>query len=241
MTKLLHPIQDFKWKKNISQMFGQNSAIYMKNFGIPNHNGLDYVVQDSKKGYGTPILAAHDGVVEKIAYDVPHRTRGNGIYILSSDGTFSTCYWHLSSFLVNLGDKVQAGQTIGAMGNSGWVLPRPTKHNIHAGTHLHFGVREHGTQNRYGGFVDPTPYLYEIGDELPLFFFRDLFVGKSGNDVSWLQTLLHLEGLAGDYSKYDFFGPKTLRDCIKLQKKHGLSPTHGFVGPKTRSLLNGRY
>ena len=241
--QLVPPIipQLWDWKTSVSQFFGVNKKTYQPVFGIPGHNGIDIVVRGDKRGYGTPIVAAHDGIVEKIIQDVPHTTRGNGIYIMSLDGKFSTNYWHLSQFNVHVGQKVKAEETIGLMGNSGFVKPPPTQVCPHCGTHLHFGLKIHGLVNEYKGFVDPTPHLFKEGEKLPFKFLYDMFVGKQGDDVSHLQTILKIEGFAEDYEPIGYFGMKTLRDVRKLQQKYGITPSYGYAGYKTRLFLKGKY
>lgn len=247
--KLQPPIKNFRWNINISQLFGVNAELYQSKFGIPAHNGLDCVVHykedgsfDSKRGYGTPVLAAHNGVVEKIGYDVPHKQRGNSIQVIDESGQFSTVYLHLSGFQCNIGDKVKEGQTIGLLGNSGYTIPRSTEANPFLGSHLHFSVIDHTIpNNEYGGFIDPTPLLYHEGDKLPIYFNRELFYGRSGDDVSFLQTLLKIEGFAEDYEPIAFYGYKTLRDVRKLQEKYKIEPTYGYTGTKTRSFLLKKY
>ena len=62
----------------------------------------------------------------------------------------------------------------------------------------------------------------------------------SGDDISWLQSILKLEGFAGDYEPIAYFGAKTMRDVIYLQKKYNLTPV-GIFGPKTREIINSKY
>jgi len=239
--KLSPPINGFNAAKNLSQLFGTNPELYKREFGIPGHNALDFVWADEKRGFGTPVLAMHDGVVSQINYDVPHKTKGNGIYVFSSDGRFYTNYWHLATFEAQVGQVVKARQVIGTMGNSGNVTPKPSPECPLCGTHLHGGLFVPNHANDYGGFVDPLPYLFNGEEKLPIFFGRDMFFGKTGDDVSWLQTCLRIEGFAEDYDPIAVFGFKTLRDVSKLQKKHGISPAMGYVGKVTRSFLNGKY
>ena len=235
--KLQPPIENFDWNKNISQLFGVNRSLYKERFNLPGHSGLDIYITGEKMGYGTPILASHDGVVQKIQRDIPHRTSGNGIKILSLDNFFSTAYWHLADFNCNVGDNISTGQVIGYLGNSGWVRPLPTQENPHLGSHLHLGLEIYGQNSEYGTYVDPTPYLFKEGDKLPIYWSRDLFIGREGDDVSFLQTCLKLEGFAENYQPNGYFGPKTMQDVIKLQKKYELSPTIGYFGPLTRRVL----
>ena len=239
--KLTPPIENFSWKHNISQFFGVSHDTYMTRFGVPGHNGLDIVIRDNKRGFGTPVLAMHDGTIERINYDVPHKTSGNGIYLLSTDKTFSTNYWHLASFEAEVGQEIKQGQVIATVGNSGWVFPKPSPTCIHCGTHLHIAVKRHSYRNDYGGFIDPVPCLFREGDKLPMNLRRNMFLLSNGDHVSHLQTLLHIEGFGGDYERYGHFGRKTLRDAIALQRRHGISPTLGYVYTKTRAFLNEKY
>jgi murein DD-endopeptidase MepM/ murein hydrolase activator NlpD len=80
-------------------------------------------------GYGSPIKAARVGIVYKSGYD---KTKGNFL-ILQHDNNYFTNYLHLSKKYVVEGQSVKAGDVIGAMGNSGFVVGT-------TGTHLHFGV-----------------------------------------------------------------------------------------------------
>lgn len=95
---------------------------------------------------GTPIVAAADGVVivEKGAGKW-YGGYGNHIVIEHDNGT-QTLYAHNSKNLVNVGDTVKQGQTIGLVGSTG----RST------GSHLHFEVR--GGINPWVGKPKGTQY-----------------------------------------------------------------------------------
>jgi murein DD-endopeptidase MepM/ murein hydrolase activator NlpD len=103
------------------------------------HGGIDIA-----NSIGTPILAASDGVVIDAG-----PTAGYGIWVKlrHSDGTV-TLYGHLSAVLVNIGERVYAGDQIAKMGNTG----------NSTGPHLHFEVLLNGT-NR----VDPVGWLAKRG------------------------------------------------------------------------------
>lgn len=86
------------------------------------HKGLDI----SGTGYGSPIYAANDGVVEAATSYYP-----NGIFVvINHKNGIYTIYAHMSALLVKKGDIVTIGQQIGRMGKTGFAT----------GTHLHFGV-----------------------------------------------------------------------------------------------------
>ncbi len=91
------------------------------------HNGVDLLAPT-----GTPVLAASEGIVVGAA---PNAGYGNWIRIDHAD-KLATVYGHLSAFAPGIvaGAKVQRGQVIGFVGNTG----RST------GPHLHFEVINNG-------------------------------------------------------------------------------------------------
>lgn len=75
---------------------------------------------------GTAIYAADAGTIEYIGWGTGY---GNQI-VVDHGGGKKTRYAHLSAFNVKSGNKVAKGETIGAMGSTGWST----------GPHLHFEV-----------------------------------------------------------------------------------------------------
>ncbi|GHH85465.1 hypothetical protein GCM10018793_53680 [Streptomyces sulfonofaciens] len=110
------------------------------------HSGQDFAVP-----IGTPVGAAHSGVVVKAGPngggDGP--AYGNAIVINHGHGTYSQ-YAHLSHIDVHIGEKVKEGQRIGLSGNTGNTT----------GPHLHFEIRS--TPN-YGSAVNPVTFLHHHG------------------------------------------------------------------------------
>jgi murein DD-endopeptidase MepM/ murein hydrolase activator NlpD len=86
------------------------------------HDGVDI----SGPGHGSPIYAANFGEVHQTGYQW---SLGNYI-ILRHENDYYTIYAHLSKIYVNLGQRVNRGNVIGTMGNTGFST----------GTHLHFSV-----------------------------------------------------------------------------------------------------
>jgi murein DD-endopeptidase MepM/ murein hydrolase activator NlpD/antitoxin component YwqK of YwqJK toxin-antitoxin module len=85
------------------------------------HNGVDIGVPK-----GTPILAAHDGVVTSAANDAD----GYGLNVVIGGNGISTRYAHCDEMLVSAGEGVRAGDVIAKSGNTG----------MSTGPHLHFEV-----------------------------------------------------------------------------------------------------
>lgn len=106
----------------ISSRFGMRKhPIHQRWIG---HKGVDYAAPS-----GTPIHATSDGTVEFIG-----QQRGYGnVIILKNFGKYSTLYAHQSRFAKGLkrGDKVEQGQVIGYVGQTGWAT----------GPHLHYEFR----------------------------------------------------------------------------------------------------
>ena len=246
---LHYPVVNWDWGR-VTQLFGVNASLYKPRFNIPAHNGIDYA-----GSYGEEVLAAHDGHVTQWNIDDPTRTSGNGIWIQGYDerGNFvQTVYWHLSKFNVRPGADVKAGDVIGYIGNTGFVFPKPSTQCPHCGAHLHFGVariktippgnfRTEHIPTDYGVYCDPTPFLFKEGDKLPVKFDRDLFWGREGDDVSFLQTILKIEFPDVPFQPIGFFGNQTRLAVQRLQARYGINPVFGYVGPKTRALLSSKY
>ncbi len=77
----------------VTQEFGENYNFYMRNFGVPGHNGIDMT-----SGYGSPIFAAADGVAYKTGDDGQYLSwcngPANGVRVEHENGLV-TLYWHL--------------------------------------------------------------------------------------------------------------------------------------------------
>ncbi|MBI4213067.1 MAG: peptidoglycan DD-metalloendopeptidase family protein [Chloroflexi bacterium] len=104
-------------------------------FGEQGHTGIDIMAD-----MGAPITAAADGLVVVVAdSDIGYGKRVE----IDHGGGVSTLYAHLSAFSVSAGQRVTAGQRLGAVGDTGFSF----------GPHLHFEVRLNGVP------ADPLPYL----------------------------------------------------------------------------------
>jgi murein DD-endopeptidase MepM/ murein hydrolase activator NlpD len=91
------------------------------------HTGVDYAAPK-----GTPILAAGNGIVEKVG---PSSGYGNLTVIRHTNG-YETAYGHQSAFAKGIvpGARVRQGQVIGYVGSTG----------LSTGPHLHFEIRVNG-------------------------------------------------------------------------------------------------
>jgi murein DD-endopeptidase MepM/ murein hydrolase activator NlpD len=98
------------------------------------HNGLDFGAE-----YGSMIRAADNGVVIAADWQGGY---GNAVMIDHGNGLV-TLYGHASQLYVVVGQAVQKGQPIAAVGSTG----------LSTGPHLHFEVR------RAGEPIDPVPFL----------------------------------------------------------------------------------
>ena len=117
---------------------------YSKDHGVEltnPHIGVD--ISCGSNGSSSKILAAHAGKVTEAGSDLY-----NTITIEGSDGKYTTRYLHCSSVLVNVGDAVSKGQTIGTMGGQG------PKGAGHYDIHLHFEVFDNSTGER----IDPLTF-----------------------------------------------------------------------------------
>lgn len=89
---------------------------------------------------GQPIAASRAGRVVTASYDAS----GYGYYVvIDHGGGFASLYAHASELYVSLGDSVQQGAAIAAVGSTG----------ASTGDHLHFEIRVSGTPQ------DPLAYL----------------------------------------------------------------------------------
>ncbi len=103
----------------VSSQFGKDGA------GKEMHRGVDIAAP-----MGTPVVAPVRGDVKTVGED---DKRGKYITVRHAYGVESR-YYHLSEISVSVGDKLEAGDRLGDVGNSG----------VSSGPHLHFEVRELG-------------------------------------------------------------------------------------------------
>lgn len=180
MKKPTKTFKPFKHPQgSITQFFGENPTLYSR-FGLKGHNGIDVVDE-----WDSPVCAVEGGTV----VDVQRSPEGYGRHIrILTDGKKCRLwvYGHLEQQFVKVGDTIRAGQKIGTMGNTGFVVSdlavkgfwgtKPV--TTHPGTHTHIGVRDIeraddgwtypgskikikviNNENGYKGCYDPLPLI----------------------------------------------------------------------------------
>lgn len=114
----------------------------LQKYGAPRPGGRKHEGTDFPAPVGTSIYAVLPGVAStrwsQTGGNVTSINHGNGLY---------TKYLHQSSYAIRDGEKVDAGQKIGGVGNTG---------SASRGAHLHFEVRKGGD---FGTSIDPVAWL----------------------------------------------------------------------------------
>ena len=116
--------------------------------GARRHDAIDIMAAE-----GTPVVAATDGIVEKLYFS----DGGGGItaYVRTPDTRWTFYYAHLQGYAPGLaeGQRVKRGQLIGRVGHTGNASA--------AGPHLHFAINrmEPGERWWQGSPINPYPLL----------------------------------------------------------------------------------
>ncbi|GAA3947715.1 M23 family metallopeptidase [Hymenobacter algoricola] len=113
--------------------------------GARRHEGIDIFAQR-----GTPAVAAVPGLITRTG-ETP--LGGKVVWLADAEHGQHLYYAHLDKQLVQAGQLVKAGDTLGLVGNTGNARSTPP--------HLHFGVYRSGR-----GAVDPFPFVRRA-DALP--------------------------------------------------------------------------
>ena len=157
------------------------------------HRGVDLGLCH---GEDRTIVAAFKGVVVKVRNQ--GRRKGYGKYVILDHGNgLTTLYAHLASWQVNVGDTLQAGDTIGVGGNTGRSF----------GAHLHFEMRFNGN------YIDPTTvFNFEEGTFL-----------SAMTEIDEVKLQLVEADFQKELAKHRYY--KVRRgDCLgKIARKYGIS------------------
>ena len=159
------------------------------------HRGVDLGLCH---GEDRTIVAAFACVVTKVRNQ--GRRRGYGKYVILDHGNgLTTLYAHLASWQVNVGDTIQAGDTIGVGGNTGRSF----------GAHLHFEMRFNGT------YIDPAS----------VFNFEEGTFINALTTIEQKELLAVEDGYQKELAKHRYY--KVRRgDCLgKIARKYGISIT----------------
>ena len=157
------------------------------------HRGVDLGLCH---GEDRTIVAAFKGTVVKVRNQ--GRRKGYGKYVILDHGNgLTTLYAHLASWQVNVGDTLQAGDTIGVGGNTGRSF----------GAHLHFEMRFNGN------YIDPaTVFNFEEGTFL-----------NAMTEIDEVKLQLVEADFQKELAKHRYY--KVRRgDCLgKIARKYGIS------------------
>ncbi len=119
------------------------------------HTGMDFTAP-----IGTPIYATGNGLVESVEYN--GRGYGNNIIVNHGFG-YKTLYGHMSRFNVRNGQRINRGDIIGFVGNTG----------SSTGPHVHYEVIRNGNK------INPINFFYN--DLTPAEFEKMLEIASQQN------------------------------------------------------------
>ena len=131
-AQLAFPVADHD-VRDIQSVFGMP-----RDAGRRSHHGVDIFAPR-----GTPVVATSAGVVRRVRVT---NLGGKVVWLRDPARNANMYYAHLDSQAVSNGDRVEAGDTLGFVGNSGNAITTPP--------HLHFGIYRRGE-----GPVDPDPFI----------------------------------------------------------------------------------
>lgn len=137
---LAFPVQG-KSSRHIASVWGDP-----RDAGARRHEGVDIFAKR-----GTPALASAAGVVRQVN-TTPRG--GKVVWLTDIERRQSFYYAHLDSQTVQVGQRVQPGDTLGLIGNTGNAKG--------TGPHLHFGIYRYGR-----GATNPYPYLHQSSGAVP--------------------------------------------------------------------------
>ncbi len=180
---------------------GKDSRAVQSFFGAPrdggsrSHRGIDIFAPK-----GTPVLAVADGMVSR------RTSSGRGgkmVWLSSPKKRFNLYYAHLDSQTVAPGQRVQVGDTLGFVGNTGNARTTPP--------HLHFSIYRFGS-----GAVDPFPFVHALPETEPLLAADPAEIGVLARTSASLANIRHAPNLqseiVGNYPRHTW---------LKIEGKSG--------------------
>lgn len=129
------------------------------------HHGTDFAAP-----VGTPVSAIGLG---KVVFAGWKGGYGNCIDIRHNSQYLSR-YGHLSKILVGVGDKVDQGQTIGKVGNTG----------VSTGPHLHFEMHVYGQQKNFARLNFPSVQNVSVKDMAGFQKIRNIYQNKLESKIN---------------------------------------------------------
>lgn len=153
---------------------GRGNSAIQSLFGVARdggrraHHGIDIFAPR-----GTPVLASTAGTVRSVS---PNNLGGNVVWLSDEARGQSLYYAHLDSHAVTQGQRVQAGDTLGFVGNSGNA--RTTA------PHLHFGIYRRGR-----GPIDPLRYVQRVSARPPAIAADTARLGRAAVTIARESTM----------------------------------------------------
>ena len=130
-----------KTSRNIASIWGDP-----RDNGARSHEGVDVFARR-----GTPVVASSSGTISRVQ-TTPRG--GKVVWLADYDRRQNLYYAHLDSQVVTAGQRVQLGDTLGFVGNTGNAKG--------TNPHLHFGIYRYGH-----GATNPYPYLHANNTPVP--------------------------------------------------------------------------
>jgi murein DD-endopeptidase MepM/ murein hydrolase activator NlpD len=157
-------------KANIGSFWGDG-----RDGGKRSHEGIDIFAPKH-----SPAIAAADGYITGVREG---GIGGKTVWLRPEGKNYTLYYAHLDKQLVQEGQFVKKGETVGLVGNTGNAKYTPS--------HLHFGVYTHS------GAIDPLPFVNKLIKTAPEVSSKNLAVSlklikskKAGNDLIKANTVL---------------------------------------------------
>lgn len=125
--------------------------------GSRRHEGVDIFARKR-----TPAIAAADGVISRVE---ENRLGGKVVFLRPQNKNYNLYYAHLDEQLVQDGQRVKVGDTIGLVGNTGNAK--------HTAPHLHFGIYT------FEGAINPIDFVRPADKKVSAISVPLAHIGKS--------------------------------------------------------------
>lgn len=136
-TPSIKPVREDKLKRNLQYLSGFGMRMHPIHKIAKFHQGIDFTAPE-----GTKIQATGNGVISR----VEKKSTGYGLSVMIDHGhDYETLYAHMKEIFVKEGQKVEKGELIGLIGDTG----------TSTAPHLHYEVRYKGEP------VNPVQYVMD--------------------------------------------------------------------------------